>query len=290
MGKYITEIVKSNTILAHEFGGLATRLAMCGEFLVFREYYTVNQVRLTHANFCKNHLLCPLCAIRRASKHTERFYDRSKEIQEHDAQIKPYFITLTLKDRSDLGEMLREAKRALAVMVNQRREARKGRRSPIQMSKAVAGVSAFEIKRGKNSGLWHVHIHAIWMCSSQPWESELSREWKEITGDSFVVDVRPVHDALGFVEVLSYAVKFSTMTIAENFEAYRILKGKRLLTAFGWFRDIGEPEILTDEPLEDLPFIEMIFKYLDGSGYKLQPNRMQSLPIAEKFEHMEVPY
>ncbi len=290
MGNYITSLVKSNTNLAHSLAGLAPRLAMCGEYLVFRDYYTVKQVRLHHANFCKNHLLCPLCAIRRASKLTERYLDRSKEIQAYDGQIKPYFITLTLKDREDLGEMLQEAKRALAVMVNHRRQASHGRRPPIQMNKACAGVSAFEIKRGKGSGLWHVHIHAIWLCSSKPWESELSREWKEITGDSFIVDCRPVNDAMGFIEVLSYAVKFSTMTVDENFEAYKILRGKRLVNSFGWFRGIGEPEILEDEPLEDLPFIEMIFKYLDGAGYKLQPNRMQELPVSDRVLEMEVPY
>lgn len=292
MGNYITEIVKSNTNLAHSLAGLAPRLVMCGEWLQFRDYYTVNQVRLHHANFCKKHLLCPLCAIRRTSKHTEKYLERSKEIQEHDGQIKPYFITLTLKDRENLEEMLQEAKRALAVMVNNRRQASHGRRPPIQMNKACAGVSAFEIKRGKNSGLWHVHIHAIWMCSSPPWETELSREWQEITGDSFVVDVRPVHDAMGFIEVLSYAVKFSTMSVEENFEAYKILKGKRLINSFGWFRGIGEPEILEDEPLEDLPYTELIFKYLDGAGYKLQPSKDQSLPapVGVVLGEMEVPY
>lgn len=59
MGKYITELTKSNTILAHEFGGLATRLDLCGEFLVFRDYYTTDQVRLTHANFCKTTFFAP---------------------------------------------------------------------------------------------------------------------------------------------------------------------------------------------------------------------------------------
>lgn len=290
MGKYITELTKSNTILAHEFGGLATRLDLCGEFLVFRDYYTTDQVRLTHANFCKNHLLCPLCAIRRASKLTTKYLERSKMIQEYDGQIKPYFITLTMKNTEDLAEGLQAIKKAYSVMVNKRRQASHGRRAPVEMSKAVAGVSSYEIKRGKGSGLWHVHIHAIWLCSSRPWETELSREWEEITGDSFIVDVRPVEDVMGFIEVLSYAVKFSTMSVEENFKAYRVLKGKRLVHSFGWFLGIEEPEILTDERLEDLPFVELIFKYVSGSGYMLQPNRMQSLPIAEKVEHMEVPY
>ena len=211
-------------------------------------------------------------------------------IQGYDEQIKPYFITLTMKNGSDLSECLQAIKSAHRIMTDQRRQASHGRRPPIQMNKAVAGVSAYEIKKGSGSGLWHVHIHAIWMCSSRPWETELSREWKEITGDSFIVDCRPVNDVMGFIEVLSYAVKFSTMTVEDNFQAFRILKGKRLVNSFGWFLGIEEPEILTDEPLEDLPYVEMIFKYLEGSGYKLQPNRMEQLPISDRELNMEVPY
>ena len=50
---------------AFEAAGL---LQACGNYLHFRHYYTVDQVRLHAAHFCKQHLICPLCAIRRGSK------------------------------------------------------------------------------------------------------------------------------------------------------------------------------------------------------------------------------
>jgi len=292
MHKYIIEKTKSNTYLRHELSGVAPDLKSCGAYLHFHDYYTVNKVRLISANFCKKHLLCPLCAIRRASKLTSRYWDRFKMIQGHDEAIKPYFITLTLKNGEDLGECLARIKAAEKKMISKRREANKGRRSPIEMSKALAGVSAYEIKRGENSGLWHVHIHAVWLCKDKPWETKLSQEWREITGDSYIVDVREVTDVMGFIEVLSYAVKFSTMTLEDNLNAFLVLKGKRLVNSFGWFRGIEDPEKLTDDPLEDLPYHELIFNYVENIGYKLQPEteRTQGLEPEYQPEEKEVPF
>ena len=47
---------------------LGSKVEHCGEYLLFRHYFTVDLVRLHAAHFCKKHLLCPLCAIRRGAK------------------------------------------------------------------------------------------------------------------------------------------------------------------------------------------------------------------------------
>lgn len=270
MSEYIKDVSMGNVFLEHELSGVASSLTSCGELLLFRNYFTVNEVRLHKACFCKNHLLCPLCAIRRASKMTSAYLDRLRVIQASDSDIKPYLITLTVKNCESLVECFNHIKDAHTQMVNARRQASHGRRSTIEMNKALGGVWAYEVKKGKNSGLWHVHIHGIWLCKERPWETRLSDDWHEITGDSFVVDVRPVNDEKGFIEVLSYAVKFSTMSIEENFEAYKFLKEKRLINSFGIFRGVEVPENLCDDPLEDLPFIEMLYAYVPGLGYSLQ--------------------
>lgn len=267
---YIKEMSIDNPYFKKEFSGVASSLGSCGELLLFRNYYTVNEVRLHKANFCKNHLLCPLCAIRRASKMTNEYWHRLMIIQASDSEIRPFFVTLTVKNCEDLKECFNHIKQAYTKMVNFRKESIRGRRKFIEMNKALGGVMAYEVKRGKNSGLWHVHIHAVWLCKERPYETLLSKEWQEITGDSFVVDVRPINDVTGFIEVLSYAVKFSTMTIEDNFYAYRFLRKKRLINSFGIFRGVDIPEDLEDEPLEDLPYIEMLYAYVYGSGYRLQ--------------------
>ena len=68
MAKYITEFydIKQNSVgRPSENKKLATKLEGCANYLVFKRYLSVDEVRLHAANFCKKHLLCPFCAMRR---------------------------------------------------------------------------------------------------------------------------------------------------------------------------------------------------------------------------------
>ena len=92
----------------------------------------------------------------------------------------------------------------------------------------------------------------------------------DITGDSFIVDVSPISDmASGFVEVLKYALKFSDLSLEDNYHAFQVLSGQRLMDSFGILRGVEIPEELTDEPLDGLPYVELFYKYLSGAGYSL---------------------
>ena len=44
----------------NKYQKLERNLRKCGHWLVFRDYYTINENRLISADFCKKHLLCPL--------------------------------------------------------------------------------------------------------------------------------------------------------------------------------------------------------------------------------------
>jgi hypothetical protein len=99
----------------------------------------------------------------------------------------------------------------------------------------VGAVWSYEVKRGDNSGQWHPHLHMIALAEVEPSQERLSREWHQITGDSFIVDVRPIvgDPAEGFMEVFKYAVKFSDQPVADTWHAFQTLKGKRLLALLG---------------------------------------------------------
>ena len=101
----------------------------------------------------------------------------------------------------------------------------------------------------------------------KPKLSQLSKDWLKITGDSFIVDVRPItgDPVEGFIEVFKYALKFSDLSPDQTVEAYSFLQGKRLQGSFGCFRGVDIPEDMNDDPLEDLPFIELIYKYIGQS-------------------------
>lgn len=246
---------------------LAAKVASCGDYLVFRHYFTVDQVRLHGAMLCKKHLLCPLCAIRRGSKALAAYFARYECIKAEKPLLRPFLVTLTVKDGPDLEERfkhLRKSQRELWMRKH------RGRGACLQ---GVAGaVWSYEIKRGSGSGVWHPHLHMIALAESPPDAFELAREWKEITGDSKIVDVRPMGERPeDFMEVFKYAVKFSDQPVEDTWHAFQTLTGKRLLGSAGAFRGVVVPDSLLDDPegLGELPFITLFYRYLRG-GYSLQ--------------------
>jgi hypothetical protein len=248
---------------------LAERVASCGEYLVFRHYFTVDRVRLHGASLCMKHLLCPLCAIRRGAKAMKAYLDRFEVIGASRPLLRPFLVTLTVKDGPDLAERFRHLHKS-------QRELWMGKhRGRGAVLDGVEGaVWSYEVKRGTGSGVWHPHLHMIALAEVQPDQARLAREWKAITGDSHVVDVRPISQAdpvSGFLEVFKYAVKFSDQEPADTLACYLTLKGKRLIGSAGCFRGVVVPEDLTDDTsdLDGLPFATLFYRFLRGSGYSL---------------------
>jgi len=247
---------------------ISNKLASCGNYLVFHHYYTVDKVRLHAAQFCKKHLLCPLCAIRRGSKAVSAYMKKFEAVTQDKPTLKPYLVTLTVKNGDDLEERHTHLRKSNKKMMKARRHALEGQKH-CEFAKAVGGVFSIELtNRGKG---WHPHTHMIWLCYTAPDAFKLSQEWHDITGDSFIVDVSPISDmASGFVEVLKYALKFSDLSLQDNYHAFEVLSGQRLMDSFGILRGVEIPEELTDEPLDGLPYVELFYKYFSGAGYSLR--------------------
>ena len=244
----------------------AASLASCGNYLHFREYFTVGKVRLHNATFCKQHLVCPLCAIRRGAKALGAYLTRWQVIQQERPELRPYLLTLTVKNGPDLEERQAHLTKSLRKLLDKRRNFNAGSRGHpwTELCKAQGGVYTLELtNKGKG---WHPHCHMIVLASSQPSQSDLSAEWLRITGDSMIVDCRPItgDPSEGFMEVFKYAVKFSDLTLEDNWHAAQILKGKRLLNSFGLFRGVEVPESLLDEPLDSLPYWDRFYRFIQG--------------------------
>ena len=251
-----------------EHKAIARRVHSCGDYLVFRHYFTVDQVKLHGAQLCMAHLLCPLCAIRRGSKALKAYLDRWEVIRVQKPALRPFLVTLTVKDGPDLEERFKHLHKGQRELLKRKQ---RGRGSVLDG--VVGAVWSYEIKRGKNSGAWHPHLHMIALAENAPDQAALSAEWHNITGDSFIVDVRPIRQddpASGFIEVFKYAVKFSEQSPADTVHAWETLAGKRLLASSGAFRGVEVPESLLDdsEGLEGLPYIQLFYRYLPG-GYSL---------------------
>ena len=243
---------------------VANRLSGCGNYLLFRHFFTIDTVKLHAASFCMKHLLCPLCAIRRGAKALGAYLDRFEAIKRSNARLGAFLVTLTVKDGPDLRERfkhLHKSQRELWM--------RKHRGRGSVLDGVEGAVWSYEVKRGQGSGLWHPHLHMIALAEVMPDADRLSRDWHEITGDSFIVDVRPISQddpASGFVEVFKYAVKFSDQEPADTVHAWETLAGKRLLGSAGCFRGVEIPEDLTDDPGDylGLPYVDLLYRYLSG--------------------------
>jgi len=256
---------------------LAATIEDCGSYLCFHDYYTVGQIKLAKACLCRKHLLCPLCAIRRGSKYVGEKKDQVTKILKDNPAYDLHMMTLTVKDGKSLIDRFNHLTTAIKRFMKRRHKNRGS-----EAEKILGAVWSVEVKRGKNSNLWHPHAHFVIVTekSNSVDQGKLSREWLELTGDSFIVDVRPINkdseDSMvkGFCEVFKYAVKFSDQSPDDTWHCFETLRNRRLLGSCGLLYGVKEPEILTDTPLDELPFIEYFYRYVPNKGYKYTPLKM----------------
>ena len=256
------------------------RLANCGNYLKFHHYYTVGKVRLAQASFCKQHLICPLCAIRRGAKTLKAYTDRHRVITAENPSWRLSMITLTVKNGDDLKERFEHLQNSVQRVFKHRRKALNEGKSRTEWRKVHGYVGTYEVtNQGKG---WHPHAHIMVLHSESFNYRALQEEWKVITGDSHVLNVSAAHHLdqpeLDFLEVFKYAVKFSDLTPVDNVHAWEILKGRRLLFSGGTFRGVEIPEALEDEPLDSLPYIELMYRYVFGS-YSLVSSDVVTEPL-----------
>lgn len=256
------------------------RIEACGNYLVFNHYYTVDDVRLSKASFCKTHLLCPLCAIRRGAKQVQAYLEKFELLRNENPRLKAYMLTLTVKNGHDLSERFEHLTKSVKKLLARRRDALRGK-CDSELLKALGGVFSYELTLSKHG--WHPHVHMVILCDqddpilfnqAKAKQSDLSKEWLAVTGDSFIVDVRPIDGdpADGFIEVFKYALKFSDLSPQDNLTAYLKLKGRRLTGSFGLFWGVDVPDSMTDNLLDELPFIELFYQYT-RAGYSLSGTR-----------------
>lgn len=249
------------------------RLERCGSYLVFRNYFTVDQVKLRKANFCKNHFLCEFCASLRAGKQIRQYLERLTVIKSENPHLRQSLFTPTVKNGPDLRERFGHLSRGVKLLNQRRRSSKRDGSTRSEWSKVLGYVGSYETtNKGKG---WHPHAHIVLLHEKDIDQAHLVREWQDITGDSFILDCQlmenqenPVND---FCEVFKYALKFSDLSLWQQWEAYQVLRGRRLVFSGGLFRGVKVPDDLADEVLpDDLPYIDLLYRYAKGKGYTLR--------------------
>jgi hypothetical protein len=116
------------------------------------------------------------------------------------------------------------------------------RKTRLWKERVTGGAAFLEVKRSSRSANWHVHYHLLVTGRYIP-HADLKHTWHNITGDSFVVDIRP---GGGLTAVSRYVTKYASKPITADVlrdpdlldEAIVALQGRRLCQTFGALRGV----------------------------------------------------
>ena len=119
---------------------------------------------------------------------------------------------------------------------------------------------------------WHPHIHMFALVDQ--WIDQ--QEFFQNTG-TVLLGIRWLWMYAGqrkkkatatvkqLLEVCKYALKFGDLSVEKTWEAFKVLKGKRLTGSFGLLWGVKIPDTMTDDmPEGDLPYLEMLYKFVFG--------------------------
>lgn len=253
----------------------ATKLKGCGQFLIFRNYYTIDQVKLEKFHVCGQHLLCPMCAGIRAARSMKRYLDRIHELMRQKRGLKPVLITLTVKNGEDLEERYNHLTSSFRTLLSRYRDYKKKGWGFNQFCKIDGAFYTTEYTYNEKTKQWHPHIHIFALLNEWIDQEELAETWHDITLDSYIVDIRRVKKtkehgySKAVAEVCKYALKFGDLSVENTWDAFLTLKGKRLTGSFGSMHGVKIPDKATDDmPLEELPYLEMFYRFVfDKKSY-----------------------
>jgi len=149
-------------------------------------------------------------------------------------------ITLPVKTDRDHAAAVDRIGKAFArlwrVFLNPMAKTPKGEKA----RRLYPGCAAFRsIEFGSLKG--NVHLHVIYYG---PWvdQAKLSDRWHDITGDSYVTDVRAIDGPKGIAEVAKYAVKMFDTTAKAQVRFWTAIKGKHCTQRYGSLRHSKDKE------------------------------------------------
>lgn len=178
-----------------------------------------------------DHPLCAECAAERAKPLRKRVQGLCQR------KGKRYrFLTLTVKNMMDLDH---------GVVAKLIQDFSRLRETDVWKERVSGGVYSIETTYGSGT-YWHPHLHVIFETHEwipDEWIFSIQVEWKQITGDSFVVNMRAV-DRRGINELIKYTAKASTFVCSPELvrEYLAAFHRVRRVQCFGSFFGKGVEE------------------------------------------------
>lgn len=219
-------------------------------------YFMVNKdtLKVRIASQSCNLRFCPLCQKSKRANIAKNVKEWMKK------ESHPKMITLTMKTTDeDLKIQLDRLYKCFKQL----------RRLKLFKKKTRGGIWFFQVTQTTNPKAFHPHLHIITAGDYIP-HRQLSREWKRITGESFIVDLRAVKNIKKSADYVSrYATMPANLLHMEEMAQlclYYAIKGRRLCGTFGSAykqKLTAKPKIEKDIWKKIKPFHE-ILKMQDG--------------------------
>lgn len=200
------------------------RYASCGSDAIVECNHAAQEYRI-RANYCHDRF-CQPCAAARGRQIAAAIHGKI-------SLPRVRFVTLTLcHSDKPLTEQVDRLRDGFATL----------RHKPLWKRAVSGGVAVMEIKLSK-SDKWHPHLHCI-IEGQFIDQKELSALWRQITGDSYIVDIRAVDqdDAMHDVSkyVCKYVCKPAGVDVVRNpdrLDEYVLaMKGQRVFNLLGTWR------------------------------------------------------
>ena len=141
--------------------------------------------------------------------HVRAYWDKVATVKAENPWIAVVFCDVDGNGES-LQERFNHLVKAERRYKQLRRDVSKGRKS-VEYAKAQGGVCSVEFKRGQNFRPMASTL-CTWFGYAQKLQTLISsREWEALTGDSFIVDVRPMYGEIdGFLKHSNMLWSFQT--------------------------------------------------------------------------------
>ena len=285
----------------------AERLAYCGVSKIVSVCQDCHTSYYNGAYMCKNRF-CPVCQKQKSLILFAKVYPEILKLMD-----KGYYVnvmTFTIKDTQSLKNGLNLLKTAYRNLSN-------GFKSRDIFSKMfIGGIKSLEVKRGKNSKLWHPHFHALVIKDKYSkdhdtlnilWNRELRRlvndsdetvyedklYTNEKLGDIWISNLNTAKNSTkvkAVYECLKYITKYEVEDLTSDLEELVDgLKGIRSVESWGVLRGIeksAEEQELSLASVKDMICKKCGSKVFDTlDGYSLET--LESLGISTDLEDFE---
>lgn len=220
----------------------------CRKFATFAREKITGEIKV-FASSCRDRW-CPMCAAQKAAyaKDQTELYTRSLKV--------PRFLTLTL--RNDVQSL--ESQIDFLQDCFRRLRCRKFWRDNV-----TGGIWFLQVKRGKNSGCWHPHLHIL-LDGNYLEQGELSKLWELVTFGSVVLDIRKIHNVEAAAKyVARYSARPARLaeeSMDDRIEIIKALQGKRLCGTFGTAKSVTltPPKVTSQGEWQQVGYYDKVIK------------------------------